>query len=375
MGLLRRLLQRDPASSPIAHPPPRQPASSSGGSMEEESRSSIDTRSLALEPLGGGRVVQVVGESFYQATLEEIAGGRTEDSSTKRVTAVLYPEPDNPFDSSAVGVYVDGEKVGHLSRQDAALFQPKLLELLDELKVGTCEAQLKGGWLRADSRGSFGIDLYLPDESEDAPPANDSILAGKAEETIDEAIERLRCGSWWRSLTAESRQTIEVVVGEKLFGTDKKAPWRRQWLREYKETWDFVCELGEWLLSDGHEELSLAVIEAAHQFVGADPLKLDAYLHEVIRRCYKYRESAAVMARVEWACEESIQNAEAAARAWRSLGPSLPSHKAFEQLSIIRTKRGDLDGALELVTLASSQGWAGDWEKRRTRLESRLGCS
>ena len=203
-------------------------------------------------------------------------------------------------------------------------------------------------------------------------PANDSILAGKAEETIREAIERLGCAEWWRSLPDETRQTIEVVVGNKLYGSDKKARWRQLWLRDCDKTWDFVCELGEWLLGDGHEELSMQVIEAAQQFVDSDPLKLDAYLHEVIRRCYKYRESAPVMARVEWACEQSIQNAEAAAHAWRALGHSLPNHKAFEQLSIIRTKSGDLEGALKLVTLAESQGWSGDWERRKIRLQERI---
>lgn len=373
MGLLRKLLQREPPDNPVRSS--SQLASPRAESQTEQVRRRIDPNSFALEPLGGGRVVQVVGESFYQDTLERIAGGRFEESTRMRVTAVLYPEPDHPFDSSAVGVYVNGEKVGHLSREDAVLFQPQLLTLLEGAKVATCDAQLKGGWSRAESRGSFGIDVYLPDESGVPMPANDSIMAGKAEETIGEAIQRLGCAAWWQSLSDDSRQTIEVVAGNKLYGSDKKARWRQMWLRDCDETWDFVCELGEWLLADGHEELSLSVIEAAHQFVGSDPLKLDAYLHEVIERCYKFRESAAVMARVEWACEQSIQNAEAAAQAWRSLGHRLPSHKAFEQLSIILTKRGDLQGALDLVDRAEAQGWAGDWEKRRSRLTARLNRS
>jgi HIRAN domain len=62
----------------------------------------------------------VVGEASYQDGLEELAGGRTEESAEHYCGAELIPEPDNPFDRNAVYVTISGEKVGYLPRKTAA---------------------------------------------------------------------------------------------------------------------------------------------------------------------------------------------------------------------------------------------------------------
>lgn len=51
-----------------------------------------------------------------------------------------------------------------------------------------------------------------------------------------------------------------------------------------------------------------------------------------------------------------------------------PSHRGFQQLSIIREKQGDFAEALRLCREASAQGWRDgkdDWSKRIARLERR----
>lgn len=53
--------------------------------------------------------------------------------------AELRPEPDNAYDKRAVGVYVDGRKVGHLSREDARRHQSALLALRSQ-RGGRCAA-------------------------------------------------------------------------------------------------------------------------------------------------------------------------------------------------------------------------------------------
>lgn len=53
--------------------------------------------------------------------------------------AELRPEPDNAYDKRAVGVYVDGRKVGHLSREDARRHQSALLALRSQ-GSGRCAA-------------------------------------------------------------------------------------------------------------------------------------------------------------------------------------------------------------------------------------------
>ena len=80
--------------------------------------------------LDGGRDLEVVGESYYQENLWLVAGARPGGERVRvEITAVLVPEPDNPHDRNAVGVWVNGLKVGHLSRYDAQSYRPGLLAL------------------------------------------------------------------------------------------------------------------------------------------------------------------------------------------------------------------------------------------------------
>jgi hypothetical protein len=117
-----------------------------------------------LEPLllPGGRAVQVVGESYYQDALDAICGGKCEEGHQLMCRAELRPEPDNDYDKRAVGVYVDGRKVGHLSRADAKVRQSKLLALRSQGKRPMCGALISGGWFRGrGDEGHYGIRLDL----------------------------------------------------------------------------------------------------------------------------------------------------------------------------------------------------------------------
>jgi HIRAN domain len=117
-----------------------------------------------LEPveLPRGNVVHVVGESHYQAALDEICGGKCEEGHQLMCQAELRPEPDNEYDRYAVAVHVEGRKVGHLSRDDAKRRQAKLLAFHAEGKRPMCGAVVSGGWYRGpDDEGHYGIRLDL----------------------------------------------------------------------------------------------------------------------------------------------------------------------------------------------------------------------
>ena len=117
-----------------------------------------------LEPLvlPRGEAVEVVGESYYQDALDAICGGKCEDGHRLMCQAELRPEPDNEYDKRAVGVYVDGRKVGHLSRADAKARQAKLLKLHSQGKRPMCGALITGGWSRGPGdEGHYGIRLDL----------------------------------------------------------------------------------------------------------------------------------------------------------------------------------------------------------------------
>lgn len=106
----------------------------------------------------------VVGESNYQGALERICGGRSENGADKEVIAHLVYEPDNPYDDQAVRVDVDGMTVGYLARDTARWFRVQLAEAAPGVSVAQANGVIRGGWLRGDDQGSFGIWLDVPIE-------------------------------------------------------------------------------------------------------------------------------------------------------------------------------------------------------------------
>ena len=115
-------------------------------------------------------VVNVVGESASQGTLEKIAGGRTIDGALRRDhTAVLLPEPTNRYDRHAVRVAIvpwgpskGSGLAGYLSREDAIAYRPVIDRLAAVGRVAACAVSITGGWDRgSDDRGHFGVQLHL----------------------------------------------------------------------------------------------------------------------------------------------------------------------------------------------------------------------
>lgn len=103
---------------------------------------------------------EVVGESFYQDNLLQIAGEKTDESKEVECTALLVPEPENKHDRNAVAVYINNLKVGHLSRDDAADYQEFLQEFNITGKSVECAAFITGGWDRGErGEGDFSVRL------------------------------------------------------------------------------------------------------------------------------------------------------------------------------------------------------------------------
>lgn len=107
----------------------------------------------AVNLKGSGKFeVEVVGESHYQNSLRAIVG----DVSTYRefsCTAELICEDNNPYDSNAVAVLVDGRQVGHLSRIVAVVYRQKLADAGVSKATATCRAKIFGGGKRKPSLG------------------------------------------------------------------------------------------------------------------------------------------------------------------------------------------------------------------------------
>jgi len=103
------------------------PAKSSSSKRRVGQKMIVQSQSGAFVSGDGSYLFEVVGESHYQADLERIVGGRTEDSASFQCVGTLIPEPDNPYDPQAGCVSVDGCKVAYLSRDWAAKFNAALL--------------------------------------------------------------------------------------------------------------------------------------------------------------------------------------------------------------------------------------------------------
>ncbi|NKE62697.1 hypothetical protein FXN61_40645 [Lentzea sp. PSKA42] len=129
-----------------------------------EQNAATRTRSRIRRLSTAGRVA-IVGESYYQDAIAEVARHSTAQTLDEAVpaTAVLVPEPSNRHDRQAVRVDLlrgDGSAItaGYLRSDQAADYQPLLLELAERGEVGSCPARIVGGGQRY-----YGVHLHLGD--------------------------------------------------------------------------------------------------------------------------------------------------------------------------------------------------------------------
>jgi hypothetical protein len=115
----------------------------------------------AMRLAAAGGALDVVGESHYRQTIESVTGGPRAEGIQMIRWASLIAEHDNPYDARAVGVFIDGLKVGHLSRDDAAAFWPLVDHIQTAARVAYCRADIYGGWnTSASERGEYRVTLY-----------------------------------------------------------------------------------------------------------------------------------------------------------------------------------------------------------------------
>jgi hypothetical protein len=113
--------------------------------------------------LEGNEDLLVVGESYYQDNLWQLVSPRLRGESEQvryDVYAVLDAEDDNPYDANAVAVWIQGLKVGHLSRANALRYRPGLLSLQHRYgQPVSLNGVIVGGGIREDGPGRLGVFL------------------------------------------------------------------------------------------------------------------------------------------------------------------------------------------------------------------------
>jgi hypothetical protein len=118
--------------------------------------------------LEGHEDLEVVGESYRQANLWRVVGGRHRPEVDVRmdVNAMLLAEDGNPYDPNAVSVWIDGLMVGYLPRGQARVLRPGLLAVQERKgKPIALEGVIVGGGIGDDGPGRLGVFLcYGPED-------------------------------------------------------------------------------------------------------------------------------------------------------------------------------------------------------------------
>jgi len=171
--------------------------------------------------LDGLHDLEVVGESFYQDALWQVVGGRrTERVRVEARAAVLLAESDNPYDPNAISVWINGLKVGHLSRDDAAVYRPGLLALQARHGVPIAlAAVVVGGGIRRDGPGMLGV--WLSHDPADfgvaaiVPPSAPALVGamrtGLTEALLTDAEDDSYDLSWLQRLSSDPLAAIREL--------------------------------------------------------------------------------------------------------------------------------------------------------------------
>lgn len=146
----------------------------------------------------GSYPMEVVGESNYQRALQRICGKHNRHGHEVLVDAQLLREPQNPHDSNAVAVTINGDKVGYISRDQAVRVSMQMVE--DGIDRVTCAAKIVGGWrTNQHDEGSFGVRLAVPNR--------DWIDFGLGKQNLDSVAKQAlqdRLGAKTRPIAADS---------------------------------------------------------------------------------------------------------------------------------------------------------------------------
>jgi hypothetical protein len=208
MGFLRRLLGGAEQS----------PDRRSGWNPEQRPAWMRDGMEVQLYE--GQETLEVVGEASYQDNLWRIVGGRRSPDGRVRedVCAVLAAEPENPYDASAVAVWIQGLKVGYLSREDAQRYRPGLLAVEQQHgKPIALAGVIAGGGMRADGPGRLGA--FLDHDPADFglrpmptnPPSGSSMRTGLSDALATDEADDSCDIRWLRDLPLDELRAIKML--------------------------------------------------------------------------------------------------------------------------------------------------------------------
>jgi len=169
--------------------------------------------------LEGDEDLEVVGESFYQDNLWHLAGAQPgKQRVSEDIYAVLVAEDDNPYDPTAVAVWISGLKVGHLSRENAQRYRAGLLAQQEARGMPIALAGvIAGGGIRSDGPGKLGVFLHhdpqdfgLPARSL-LPPSEPRMRTGLSDAFATDAADDSYDLAWMNDLPDDELRAIPYL--------------------------------------------------------------------------------------------------------------------------------------------------------------------
>lgn len=235
----------------------------------------------------------VAGESHYQPALQKVAGPPRHGGWTVACEAELRREPDNRYDTDAIAVVIASRKVGYIKAEACGDLAPALDRFGGNARARGIPALVRGGW---PDKPFLGVMLWLNHEDVRRP------LGGV---DWDGLIEEFTCQHWPPHDWEGSDHVADV-------------PTRTGQERSHLRPNGLV---GEPRMPPLTEHYSAYVED----------------VEELKRRKENERAEALLLALIEAVEEESV-------KAGLGVAPWY-----YEQLAIVRRKRGDLDGEVAVL--------------------------
>ena len=159
--------------------------------------------------------LNVVGESYHQDSLWVIVGGpKTSSRVLHQDTAILVPEGDNQYDANAVAVWIRGEHVGYLSREDAQTYRPGVDKLAAHGPLGLSATIAGGGY---DHQVAI-LGVFLDHDPTDFGIAAHAYrgIPGEVSTGLSQAFQTDRADdsydlSWFNTLSSDTRKAIATL--------------------------------------------------------------------------------------------------------------------------------------------------------------------
>jgi hypothetical protein len=140
--------EANPMPTPVnAHPSPGRP----GSGVPAQPK-------MPVFVLGGREDLEIVGESFHQPALWQLAHATVGDEVRYGIVAVLVPEPTNQHDPNAIAIHIDGQIIGHLPRAIAREYVPGVRQFMTTRGgYAALHGVIVGGGYRREGPGFLGV--------------------------------------------------------------------------------------------------------------------------------------------------------------------------------------------------------------------------